>query len=643
MHSARHSKKDQKMTTLTDNTPVTQDADESNADAALLETVQEAVWGENAPRGGRAVMNRFLKDGANVPLFFSQTLIKSLRDQGYASTTSAVCEFIDNSIQWGARNIRIYFNQRGGKGAWTVDSVILDDGPGMDPNVMKFAMSFGGSLNYDRREGIGRYGMGMKTAGLSMSPVVDVYSWQREGEFWNLTLDVEDIGRQRKNLIEMPEPQLSDSLPTDIAEILSEPMRFPKGDDQQLIADREDEVVLALGTSGTLIYLPECDRLDSTTAKPLVERSVKELGRIYRRFIDEGIRIYVNNRLVESFDPTYWSEKSRHTQIEDIGTTRSRLIASPEVRIPKSEGSEETAPVKVRLYRLPFEEWMKLPRKVLKNDLQVFSDQIVSVLRNDREMQCGHVPQIVGRHSTTNWLRIQIDFHGELDEAFGLSSNKQGVRPKPYVWELIKKEIEAEISRIRDDVNRFKARDLDEKRRQGNSQAERQAQEAESHQAKPLPAPAPTSPEEMAELELELRALAMMIKNADESDAEVLHRVRGSTYLSRQIHDPYWPFYHVETRAGKIVLTINTAHPFYEKVYKPIADAAVAGFGTDSEDEEQSAFDAAESVLTGLQLMLFSLARAQQTVSGSDDDRRELFDGLRKEWSEALATQLRVS
>lgn len=397
-------------------------------------------WGNDAPRGGRAVMNRFLKEGANVPLFFSQTLIKSLRDQGYSSTTSAICELIDNSIQWGAKNVRVYFNQTGRKGDWNVDVAVLDDGPGMEPNVLKFAMSFGGSLNYDRREGIGRYGMGMKTAGLSMSPVVDVYTWKEEGEFWNLTLDVEDIGRQRKNLIEMAEPQLSEFLPSDISTILATTMRFPRGEDQELIADREDDVVLALGRSGTLVYLPECDRLDATTAKPLVERALKEFGRIYRRFIDKGIRIYVNNRAVESFDPTYWSSESRHARIEDIGETRSRLVVSPEIQIPKSEGSTETAPVKVRLYRLPFEQWMGLPRKVLKNDLQVFSDQIVSILRNDREMQCGHVPQIVGRHSTTNWLRVQIDFTGELDEAFGLSSNKQGVRPKPYVWEAINPE-----------------------------------------------------------------------------------------------------------------------------------------------------------------------------------------------------------
>lgn len=40
-------------------------------------------WGSDAPRGGKAVMTRILKENATVPLFFGQTLVQSLRDVGY--------------------------------------------------------------------------------------------------------------------------------------------------------------------------------------------------------------------------------------------------------------------------------------------------------------------------------------------------------------------------------------------------------------------------------------------------------------------------------------------------------------------------------------------------------------------------------
>ena len=65
--------------------------------------VSSLAWGADAPRGGKAVMGRILKENSTVPLFFGQTLIQSLRDLGYNHTTSALCEHVDNAIQAGAR------------------------------------------------------------------------------------------------------------------------------------------------------------------------------------------------------------------------------------------------------------------------------------------------------------------------------------------------------------------------------------------------------------------------------------------------------------------------------------------------------------------------------------------------------------
>jgi len=73
-------------------------------------------WSPDAPRGGKAVFARILKENATVPLFIGQTLIQSLRDVGYNDTTSALCEHVDNAIQAGATEIRVYF-QVGKKGA----------------------------------------------------------------------------------------------------------------------------------------------------------------------------------------------------------------------------------------------------------------------------------------------------------------------------------------------------------------------------------------------------------------------------------------------------------------------------------------------------------------------------------------------
>src|SRR5579862_3907076 len=97
-----------------------------------------SVWGDDAPKGGKAVLNRIIKEKATVPLFFGQTLISSLRDVGYNSTTSALCEHVDNAIQWGASEVRVYFRQTGKKGAYETDVLVLDNGNGMAPNILRF-------------------------------------------------------------------------------------------------------------------------------------------------------------------------------------------------------------------------------------------------------------------------------------------------------------------------------------------------------------------------------------------------------------------------------------------------------------------------------------------------------------------------
>lgn len=265
-------------------------------------------WGNTAPKGGRTVLNRVLKDGAKVPLFLGQTLVQSLRDVGYNNTTTAICEHIDNAIQWGAKSVRIYFNQTGKRGNTKVDVLVLDDGDGMSPHVLKVATSFGGSMVYDNRGGIGRYGMGMKAAALSMCPVLDIFSWQEQAAFYNMTLDVEEIGSNRSNLIELADPELSTELPSSVTDILTKAMVFPKNPDetQEIVAETREELPGVLGSSGTIVFMEDCDRLTYRTARTLVDHATKELGRVYRRFIGKGLKIYVNNRQVQAFDPTYW-------------------------------------------------------------------------------------------------------------------------------------------------------------------------------------------------------------------------------------------------------------------------------------------------------------------------------------------------
>lgn len=596
-------------------------------------------WAPDAPKGGKTVMNRILKDGANVPLFFAQTLVSSLRDQGYNDTTSALCEHVDNSIQAGASEVRIYFRQTGKLGAYRTDIAVLDNGQGMAPNVLKVAMAFGGSMNFNNRSGIGRFGMGMKTAALSMSPLVEFFSWQESGAFYNIALDVEAIGRERSNSVLLPDPELLDELPDDVADIFQKPMSVPRNRDQQeLLAEQTDDLEEALGCTGTIIFMPGCDRLSYAKANTLVDHATKEMARVYRRAIGDGLRLYINNRRISAFDPTYSMACARHRQhLGDVEAKGSKLVTAKLIDVPIHDKEDsETAQIKISLFKLPIEEWYHLTPKTLRNDLHVFNGQTVSILRNGRELFADRMPELTTRHSVTHWFRVQIDFPGDLDEAFGVAANKQGVRPKGYVKEAIKKAIGEDISTVINEIRRFQSEQRINAEAAKPSTSENRATSSDPHQARSLS----LSREEEEQIEDSLRTLAITLKRANETDDEAFERVKASRYLIKFVHDEYWPFYHAEHHFGRVILSINTAHPFFSELYDPIRK--LDGQGNSDNEENTGAKHVREQTgpLVALELVLLSLARTQSALSLENEDAHRTLDTLRREWSETLRVQL---
>ena len=596
-------------------------------------------WADDAPKGGKTVLNRILKDGANVPLFFAQTLVSSLRDQGYNDTTSALCEHVDNSIQANASEVRVYFRQTGTSGNYNTDVAVLDNGEGMAPNVLKVAMAFGGSMNFNDRSGIGRFGMGMKTAALSMSPLVQFYSWQEPGAIYNIALDVEAVGRERSNSVMLPDPELLDELPDDVADIIQKPMSVPRNRSlQTLLAEVSDDLREVLGRTGTIIYMPSCDRLSYARANTLVDHATKEMARVYRRAIGDGLRLFVNNRQVTAFDPTYSMAKARHRQyLGDVSVKDSKLVTAKLIDIPVHDSKDsETVQIKINLYKLPIEEWYHLPQKTLRNDLHLFNGQTVSILRNNRELFADRMADLTTRHSVTHWFRVQIDFSGNLDEAFGVAANKQGVRLKDYVKDAIKKAIGEEISTVIKEIRRFQSKQRINAEASKPSTSEYKATAADPHQARSLG----LTSEEEEQIEENLRTLAVALKRSNESDEEAFQRVKASRYLIKHVHDEYWPFYSADHRYGRVILFINTAHPFFSKLYDPLRNLDVRDSSDNEENNGAMHVREQNSLLVVLELLLLSLAHAQSALSLENEDAHRTLETFQREWSEALRIQL---
>jgi hypothetical protein len=276
---------------------------------------------------------------------------------------------------------------------------------------------------------------------------------------------------------------------------------------------------------------------------------------------------------------------------------------------------------------------------VRKNDLRIFDGLTVSILRNGREVFAGPLTKLTTQHSVTHWYRVQLEFPGVLDEAFGVASNKQGVRMKDYVLDEIRKAIGSDITKMNDEIKRFQAEKASRITPAKATASEQRANEVDHLQAKALDVE--PSEQEREQLDANLRGLAVQLKRDQETDDQAFERVKASKYLLAFKHDEYWPFYHVDYRFGRVILTINTAHAFFEKLYNPLQELArMPALEDNEEDGPSDPKHGDDAPLVALELLLLSLARAQSVLAIRDDDAHRIFEQLRRDWSETYRVQL---
>jgi hypothetical protein len=99
-----------------------------------------------------------------------------------------------------------------------------------------------------------------------------------------------------------------------------------------------------------------------------------------------------------------------------------------------------------------------------------------------------------------------------------------------------------------------------------------------------------------------------------------------------------------------VILTINTAHPFFQTVWQPLTElartAAVAqeSDGNGSLEVSADIGQTSSTILGGMQSLLLTLARTQSRLGHQDAEGqyKQMFDTMTREWSENLAIVLSV-
>ncbi len=367
--------------------------------------------------------NRFLN---------GQTVIHSLRDNGYSNTAYALAELIDNSIQAKATRVELCFlessKQNPKRITSSVDHIIVwDNGNGMDSDTLVKAMQFGGSKNREEVGGMGKFGMGLPSSSISQCKRVDVWSWQNNQTPLYTYLDVDEMRNGTLEDVPIPEPK---KLPKEVEKAL-----FP-----------------VMPESGTLIMWSKLDRINWKTGKSIFTHCEYLVGRLHRRFINNGkvvikAKIFTqissgelelqNTELFKCNDPLYLMKDTSLPELPRPyeGESFFELYSSNatiEGVYRNEDGEEDMAKVIVRStivkksiakeilktssIRLGGTEWGKHCAKNIG----------VSIVRAGRELALKksflkkELREYKGR-----FIGIEVEFPPKLDHIFGVTNNKQ--------------------------------------------------------------------------------------------------------------------------------------------------------------------------------------------------------------------------
>jgi hypothetical protein len=503
--------------------------------------------------------------------------IQATRDSGYKGTPSAVAELVDNALQAGATRVLILIEQDSSGSEGSLRVQVTDNGCGMDDATLRQALRFGGSTRFNDRKGLGRYGMGLPNSSLSQARRLDVCTWRSPSGAVATSLDVDDIATGR--ITRIPKP-LRVSRPAAAAD---------HGFD-----------------SGTTVVWSRCDRLDHRRPSTIAKKLRPFLGRVFRYFIWEGISIEVNGELVQPIDPLFLHERSL--------THGGRIFGAPleyDIELPHVDGRGLiTGSVTVRFSELPVEEWHRLTNDE-KHRLGISKAAGVSVVRARREIEYGWF--FTGdkrKENYDDWWRCEVRFDPSLDEAFGITHTKQQIRPVNDLAQVLVPDIEATAKALNRRVRQVHER-LKVARRVADSEELAGARE---HLLPPLPQSRPSPAARQALEALERRHPRIVVPDSGDAGSDdfryaIVEDDVGGTRFFRSYR-----------RNGQLILALNTDHPFYRRLYRPLSERDEPGVA---------------SLRQQLDLVLLAAARSE-AATGVAVTRRFL-----DTWSNTLATFLR--
>lgn len=551
-------------------------------------------------------------------IFQVDRALESWRDSGFDLST-AVGEVVDNSIEARAQIVRIKTFQNQDK---NIDKIVFaDNGTGITPDILAQTLKIGFSTRYNQRNGLGRFGVGMKVAALSQGRRLDVYSKPMgHSSYYHAFLDLNMIASGEQTHIIATKIE---HLPLD----LSDMMMWSDGSSFE---------------SGTLIVWSDIDRLVNETtygnsAKESLQELTKFLARAYRVQIEQGFTIEQDNRIIDLYDPLFLMESPRMIKILGESNYPATVMDRSEIELD-GEKIVVTVTLLPEVVRKVSGEGGYLRSAAKYKDLNLKDrDGYISIMRNGREIQYGVIPRMLpGRiEKYDRFIGIEISFPAVLDEYFQVRNVKRGAEPVKKLKQQIIEMLEKPVRAARNEITTAFSKNKVEKMK--TEAAHTPALEAVSAAEKTA-----------------LPGRAGMNVTADEANTIVDDIVRdvglnpedsnASSSIKKQIEtrpimlvDSAWPgkeLFEIVHLNGRAIVKLNHRHPFIKDIYLPIKEIASSD---PNELEITDISNVVGLVQSAIDVLFMAYAKAENLHSNPDS----VYSDLRSQWGYFTAAYVR--
>lgn len=221
-------------------------------------------------------------------------LIFGLSRIGY-TTSSAICDIIDNSIRAEASIIKLLIIKNrndfsDSKKNNVKEYLIVDDGVGMNRASMIDALKLGSSNENYGPNSLSKFGLGLKSAAFSQGDTLELIS--------------SDGSEFLKFRVSLPNIMTTKTYTADELELDST--------DLELVAEHLPE------RRGTIVRLGDIRKNNHPSVRNTIEELNTKVGVIYYYFLNEkGIQIYISEKKVAGIDPLFVSEANANGNLDE--------------------------------------------------------------------------------------------------------------------------------------------------------------------------------------------------------------------------------------------------------------------------------------------------------------------------------------